>query len=89
MKTWAVQDAKAHFSEFLKASLTVGPQIVTYHGARAAVLLPVAEWERLKGRESASLKALLLGKDDSVAASAGPLNVPARGQMRRRTPPAM
>jgi prevent-host-death family protein len=89
MKTWAVQDAKAHFSEFLKASLTVGPQVVTYHGARAAVLLPVAEWERLKGRESASLKALLLGAGESVAASAGPLALPVRGQLRRRMPPAL
>ncbi len=83
MKTWAVQDAKAHFSEFLKASLTVGPQIVTYHGARAAVLLPVAEWERLKGRESASLKALLLGAGTELD------NLPVRGKLRRRSAPVL
>ena len=29
MKSWAVQDAKAHFSEFLQASLSEGPQLVT------------------------------------------------------------
>lgn len=43
-KTWPVQDAKARFSEFLKASLTEGPQVVTLRGVETAVLLPVSEW---------------------------------------------
>jgi antitoxin Phd len=50
MKSWPVQDAKARFSEFLKASLTQGPQLVTMRGADAAVLVPVEEWRRLNAR---------------------------------------
>lgn len=57
---WPVQDAKARFSELLKASLTQGPQIVTYHGKEAAVLLTVAEWQRLKSLEPANIKTWLL-----------------------------
>ena len=38
-KSWPVQDAKAHFSEMLEASLTEGPQIVTRRGVEAAVLV--------------------------------------------------
>ncbi len=38
MKTWPEQDAKARFSEFLGASLTEGPQVVTRRGVEAAVL---------------------------------------------------
>lgn len=94
MNTWPVQDAKARFSELLKASLTQGPQVVTYHGARTAVLLPVAEWERLKRHEPTGLKALLLvpsGKFDSgpdpVLDSA--FATRKRGSLRRRTPAAI
>ena len=42
MDTWPVQDAKARFSEFLQACISHGPQLVTKHGAEAAVLVPVA-----------------------------------------------
>jgi antitoxin Phd len=34
MKSWPVQDAKSRFSEFLKASLTQGPQGVTLRGVQ-------------------------------------------------------
>jgi antitoxin Phd len=40
MKSWPVQDAKSRFSEFLKASLTEGPQVVTLRGVETAVLVP-------------------------------------------------
>jgi prevent-host-death family protein len=36
MKTWAVEDAKARFSELLEASLTEGPQVATLRGVEAA-----------------------------------------------------
>ena len=36
MKRWPVQDAKARFSEFLQASLTEGPQLVTMRGTEKA-----------------------------------------------------
>jgi hypothetical protein len=37
VKSWPVQDAKARFSEMLKASLTEGPQVVTLRGVETAV----------------------------------------------------
>jgi prevent-host-death family protein len=80
-KTWQVQDAKARFSELLKASLTEGPQVVTLRGVEAAVLLPVSEWRDLQERARPSLKSLLLGP-----APRGDLNIPPRGRLQRRTP---
>lgn len=57
---WQVQDAKARFSEFLEASLTNGPQIVTKRGVETAVLLPIGEWRRLEKMTRPDLKELLL-----------------------------
>lgn len=81
MKSWPVQDAKARFSEFLQASLTRGPQLVTMRGAEAAVLVPVAEWRRLTARARPGLKALLLAAEPRAD-----LAVPRRGKLRRRAP---
>ncbi len=83
-RSWPVQDAKARFSEFLKASLTEGPQIVTLRGAEAAVLVPIQEWRRLRERARPGLKALLLGE-----AARGDLTIPERGSLRRRRPRAV
>ncbi|MBC3806138.1 type II toxin-antitoxin system Phd/YefM family antitoxin [Undibacterium seohonense] len=80
MHTWAVQDAKARFSEFLDACLAEGPQMVTKRGAEAAVLVPVQEWRRLQSAARPSLKQLLLS--DSAR---GDLNIPTRGNAKRRT----
>ena len=80
MKSWPVQDAKSRFSEFLKASLTEGPQIVTLRGVETAVLVPMREWLNLRERARPSLKTLLL--DPEVR---GELKVPPRGRLRRRT----
>lgn len=79
MKTWAVQDAKARFSEFLDTCLADGPQMVTRRGAEAAVLVPATEWRRLHAAARSSLKELLL----SDAARTESL-VPQRGSARRR-----
>lgn len=78
MKHWPVQDAKARFSAFLKASLTEGPQIVTMRGVKAAVPMPVSEWRHLQ-RAAPSLKSLLLADEPRRD-----LDIPARGQLRRR-----
>jgi prevent-host-death family protein len=43
MKQWAVQDAKARFSELLETCLREGPQLVTKRGTEAAVLVPAKE----------------------------------------------
>jgi len=81
MKSWPVQDAKARFSEFLKASLTEGPQVVTLRGVETAVLVPMSEWRSLCERARPSLKSLLL--TDSPRCD---LELPARGKLRRRAP---
>lgn len=61
MRHWPVQDAKARFSELLRASLSDGPQMVTLRGQETAVLVPVAEWKRLQKGARPSLKDILLG----------------------------
>lgn len=78
---WAVQDAKARFSEFLDACLTQGPQTVTRRGAQEAVLVPIREYERLKSGVRLDLKDLLLAEENRFE-----LATPARGQSKRRTP---
>jgi prevent-host-death family protein len=81
MKAWPVQDAKARFSELLKASLTEGPQMVTLRGVETAVLITVEEWRSLRERARQSLKELLLSPEGR-----GELNTPQRGRLRRRLP---
>ena len=81
MKSWAVQDAKAHFSEFLQASLSEGPQLVTRHGKEVAVLVPVDQWRLLNAQLRPGLKALLLADHPRAE-----LPIPERGRQRRRTP---
>ncbi len=79
MKAWPVQDAKARFSEFLKASLTDGPQVVTLRGVDTAVLVPIQEWLNLCARARPSLKMLLLAPEARMN-----LELVPRGGRRRR-----
>jgi prevent-host-death family protein len=81
MKSWPVQDAKARFSELLETCLKEGPQLVTRRGEDAAVLVPVAEWERLQSAAGLTLKELLLAPQPRSEVPA-----PKRGRMRRRSP---
>jgi len=78
---WAVQDAKARFSEFLDACLTQGPQTVTRRGTQEAVLVPIREYERLKSGSKPSLKDLLLAEENRFE-----LEIPPRGHSKRRLP---
>ncbi len=55
---WQIQEAKARFSELVERTLKEGPQTVTRHGRPVAVIVPAAEYERLRGG-GRSLKALL------------------------------
>lgn len=79
MQTWAVQDAKSRFSEFLDACLAEGPQLVTRRGTETAVLVPVDVWRQLQAGAKPSLKTLLL-----TDKGRGDLVLPERGQARRR-----
>lgn len=80
MHAWPVQDAKARFSELLNACVSNGPQVVTRRGAETAVLVPIAEWNRLSNAARPSLKALLLS--DEARAD---LVLPPRGHAKRRS----
>jgi len=79
MRKWAVQDAKARFSELLDTCLREGPQTVTKRGEEVAVLVPSDDWQRLRQAARPSLKELLLA---DVPRSEFPL--PPRGRLRRR-----
>ncbi|MFA7243061.1 MAG: type II toxin-antitoxin system Phd/YefM family antitoxin [Sulfuricellaceae bacterium] len=79
MNAWPVQDAKARFSALLDACVSEGPQMVTRRGAETAVLVPIAEWKRLRNEARPSLKALLLSD-----LGRGDLELPPRGTARRR-----
>lgn len=79
MNSWPVQDAKARFSELLDACISEGPQLVTRRGAETAVLITVAEWERLNSGARPSLKELLLTQEAPVE-----FELPARGNAKRR-----
>lgn len=49
---WALQDAKAKFSEVVKRAQTEGPQEVTVRGEPAAVVLSLAEFKRITAQSS-------------------------------------
>jgi len=81
-RTWPIQDAKARFSEFVQASLTQGPQIVTRRGTETAVLVPIAQWRRLEKLAKPDLKSLLLAPQPRSEALAPP-----RRRRKHRAPP--
>lgn len=60
---WAVQDAKARFSELLDVTLADGPQIVTKRGVETVVILPIDQWRRLERMTKPNLKELLLAPE--------------------------
>jgi antitoxin Phd len=84
MHIWPVQDAKARFSEFLDTCLEDGPQVVSRRGMEAAVLVPITQWRRLQAASQPTLKDLLLSD-----AGRADLDIPARGNRRRRIPEAL
>lgn len=45
---WQVQEAKARFSALVRKAATQGPQTITVHGRRAAVVLSPEDYDRLK-----------------------------------------
>jgi prevent-host-death family protein len=81
MKVWPVQDAKARFSELLETCLKEGPQLVTRRGEKAAVLVPMLQWQQLVAAAKPTLKELLL---TDIARTE--LQIPPRGRRRRREP---
>ena len=52
MGRWALQDAKARFSELVRKAKTEGPQRITVHGREEVVVVSVEEYRRAKGQRS-------------------------------------
>lgn len=48
--TWQLQDAKARFSELFRKTLAEGPQRITRSGGGEAVIISLADYERLTGQ---------------------------------------
>ncbi len=48
MQSWQMQEAKARFSELMRRAAADGPQTITVHGRRAAVVLSPGDYDRLK-----------------------------------------
>lgn len=60
MAEWQVQEAKARFSEVVEKARTEGPQTITRHGRKRAVLLSIEDYRALLSQQP-DVRALLLG----------------------------
>lgn len=49
---WQVQEAKNKFSEMLDAALKHGPQIITRHGEKTAIVLSYAQYRKMKAEQT-------------------------------------
>lgn len=45
---WQIQDAKNKFSEVITCAMQEGPQLITKHGEKAAVVISYSEYEKLR-----------------------------------------
>ena len=78
MGSWAVQDAKAKFSELLETAEQSGPQTITRRGVEKAVLVPIDKWRQMTETPKPTLIEILMS---------GPkfdLPIPPRGKLRHR-----
>jgi prevent-host-death family protein len=57
---WALQDAKARFSEVVRKAKTEGPQQITVHGREEVVVISVEEYRRVKGQPTGEALVKLL-----------------------------
>lgn len=57
MRSWQIQEAKAHLSELVREAESAGPQEITWHG-RPVVVISHVEYGRLTGAH-ASLAAFM------------------------------
>jgi prevent-host-death family protein len=68
MRTWQIQEAKAHLSELVRDTESAGPQEITWHGRAVAVVLSKTEYERLTGAGQSLVEFMrrspLFGSDD-------------------------
>ncbi|HEX7139646.1 MAG TPA: type II toxin-antitoxin system prevent-host-death family antitoxin [Vicinamibacterales bacterium] len=57
---WALQDAKARFSEVVRNAKTEGPQWITVHGREEVVMVSVEAYGRAKGEKTGQALVKLL-----------------------------
>ena len=57
---WALQDAKARFSELVRKAKTEGPQRITVHGREEVVVVSVEEYRRAKGQPTGQVLVKML-----------------------------
>jgi prevent-host-death family protein len=60
-KKWALQDAKAQFSEVVRRANVQGPQVVTYRGVERAVVVSADDFRRLNPERRSFVDVLLQG----------------------------
>jgi antitoxin Phd len=58
---WQVQEAKAKFSQLVQKAIDEGPQTVTRHGKKVAVVLSADEYNELQARRPGLLEVLMSG----------------------------
>jgi prevent-host-death family protein len=80
MRAWQIHEAKARFSELLRASVERGPQIVTRRGVPLAVLMSVEQWNAIHRSGAPTLKDFLLAPHARTEQL-----VPPRRRPRRRS----
>ncbi|MGD0144789.1 MAG: type II toxin-antitoxin system Phd/YefM family antitoxin [Rhizomicrobium sp.] len=80
MRTWALQDAKARFSEVVRAAKKE-PQTITLRGEEAAVVVSADEYHRLKGQPRRIKPKSLL---EALRACPSEFEIPARSKDRGR-----
>jgi len=49
---WALQDAKARFSEVVRKAKTEGPQRITVHGREEVIIVSVEEYRRVRSEQT-------------------------------------
>jgi prevent-host-death family protein len=71
MRQWQMQQAKAKFAEVIRRATDEGPQVVTYRGSEAAVVLSIKEYQRLNAARPNFAEFLLGGPkwDDKTIAA--------------------
>jgi antitoxin Phd len=78
---WQLQDAKARFSQLIEDTLEKGPQVVTRRGVDTAVVVSIAEWQKLRDEHRLTWKDLLLAD-----AARFEIPLPRRGRAKSRRP---
>ena len=59
MHTWQLQEAKRRFSEVVDLTLKEGPQLVTWRGEEAVVILAAKDYRHLTGQTTRLMDCLL------------------------------